>query len=848
MLTKESTYSKLIHYFALVLFTGLFVVGFVISGYNGWVWSEFPELVKDNPFFIVVGLIAAWFVFKGLSAFYDRFLKNVNPAIITAVFCALAYGVSLLWVIISRAVPQADQLSLYSNAQDINNGSIEPMTESSYLVFFPYQLGFVSFLRVLIRIFGEDNYRGVQLVLALSSPIIVAAGSGIIKHILGEKAGKARFIYAVLMLLCLPMHFYTTFIYGDLPFAAMSLVCIWLMYECISVPKWWKFVLFFLSCGFNYLLKVNALIVFAAMGIFLVFHFIFHKEKRAGALILVVLMLVGAFGFSRANRALYSDVIPEGYDSPPFIATVVMGMNDDNSNAGWCNFYHQNTFVACDFNAAATKVQCRADLIATLKYWATHPLYTVDFLYRKINLQWNTPFYQALCMNSTHDPNGQPALGTLIYDNEKVHMGLQKFMKIFQLSSYGIVALALILSRKKERELKAYVPMIAVFGSFLFSLIWESKTRYQMPAFIMLIPCVAICVPYIQEWAAGLKKTGIREVLSSGNPAERRHYNGIDLFKPIMALFVIAIHIIPHIIYSPGRVYWGVEHLIQMAVPFFFLATGFLMAEKLKSLSGQEEKERAVKRYIGKTTLMYLGWTLIYLPFVFDEAIKNQFRISYALRRFFIQLFFRGDHAYSYVLWYLLSCIFGMLFVLLLLKLNVKDTTMAILCVAIFALTMYLNDISHLDEATGIEGVIGKVLEVTFGNGRVLTGLFYIPMGMLMSRNRIKIPYGVTTALCGYILLATGLFGNWGIALMAAGVFAVAKEISLPDSKAWLVLRRLSTGYYFIHLFVWYVLCMILYKRIEYGPVMYGITIAICTVLVLCFYAVNDCVIKRRRK
>ena len=48
---------------------------------------------------------------------------------------------------------------------------------------------------------------------------------------------------------------------------------------------------------------------------------------------------------------------------------------------------------------------------------------------------------------------------------------------------------------KKKAGLRAYLPGIAVFGSFLFSIIWEAKTRYIFPAFVMIIVCAAIAIP-----------------------------------------------------------------------------------------------------------------------------------------------------------------------------------------------------------------------------------------------------------------------------------------------------------------------------------------------------------------
>lgn len=838
-LTDEKFYSKIFHYLALFLFAGLFIVGFVVSGINYLVYDEYPTLENSGVFLVFLGLLAAWFILKALSILYDKFLSKVPPVVWTIIFCILAYAISAYWVISAQAVPQADQLTVYKNARDINNGTIEPMTYDSYLVFFPYQLGFVSFLRILITIFGEENFIAYQLVLALNAPIIVAAGAGIISHITPEKyAGKARFLYGFLMLCCVPLHMYTTFIYGDLPFAAMSLVCIWLMFMCIEKknPVW--FILLFLASGVNYLLKTNALIVIAAMAVYLLIA-LFVKEKRIRAVISLLVIITGALFADKLNQKVYADMMPAEYDSLPMIATVVMGMHDDYSNAGWCNFYHQNVFSDCDFDAEATKLQCMADFKAIAGYWVHNPLYTVDFFYRKINLQWNTPLYQALVMNSTHIPEKQNALGHAVYEKQQVHLKLQLFMKFYQLSMYGYVALALWLTRKKKFELKHYVPLIAVFGSFLFSLMWESKTRYQMPAFIMLVVAAAAIIPYLQDWAEKFKKEKVQTLFSSEEKNEIKNYNAIDLFKIIMALAVVAIHVMPHVVLGDGPAYFALANLFDTAVPFFFLATGFLLAEKLKTKETVEERTKTIRATLFKTIKLYGLWSLIYLPVYIISCVDSKHALGVSVQNYIKEFFLTGDHYNSYILWYLLSSIYALLLVLLLYRYNIKESTWIWWAVGFLALAVYLNFLPDNDRAWGIALSLKNLAAATVKNGRVFEGLFFVPFGMLMSGRKYKIRQGIIFAVCGFVMALCGIFAGFGVALCALGFFVLAKEIKLKDSIIWGWFRNLSRGTYFIHLYVWMGLYMLIYGKKSFGPLMYIITVAASVAVSAAFFAIK---------
>ncbi len=822
---------------AMVVFAGLFLVGTAVSGWNHWVYDEFPTLEMNNLFGVFLGIVCVWFLFKGLSKIYDKYLSKTNPFVITLVFAVLGYLVSLVWIMCAQAVPQADQLTVYNLANQINEGMSEKFGETSYPVFFPYQLGFISFLRVLIKLFGYGNYTPVYLVLALNVPMIVLAGSGIIKYILGrENSGKTRFFFCVIMFLCLPVYIYTTFIYGDLPFAALSLLCIWCMYAFMDRPAVWKAILFFVTCGLNYLCKTNALIVFMAMGIYLVIS-VLDKKKRFSAILLLISMGLGIIIFNTVNNKLYSGVMPEDEDSLPFIATVVMGMNDDYSKAGWCNFYHQNVFTANDCDAEITKIACKDDLRATLGYWVKNPVYTVDFFYRKINLQWNTPFYQALCMNSTHIADDQPKLGEIIYNNESVHLGLQKFMKAFQISAYGFVLVSLFVSRKKERNLDGYVPLIAVFGCFLFSLIWESKTRYQMPAYVILMPCMAIAVTYLQEWIKEFKSDKFVS-LNSGEAG--KNHNGIDLFKFLMALCVVAIHTIPHIGLSGKTSFTAVTYFIDCAVSFFFTAAGFLLGKKVLRVADKGEKCRILLDYALKMTKMYILWSVIYLPQVIYYYVTNHMKPGYCAWDFIRRFIFVGDNYNSYILWYLLSSIFGALFAALMLKADLNERTWIIVSVGMLSLSLGLTYIGSNTEANVLYAGVGNFMRYTISNGRVLTGAGMIPLGMYLASRKIKLLPGIFTMIFGYILSFTGIFGGIGLIVTAVGLFMISESIVLPDSPVWKWLRRLSQGIYFTHLWVWSIFYTVRFGEKSFGPETYLWVVGICTVISFVYFMIKD--------
>ena len=497
---KEGTYSSIIHVLLLILFAAVFVVGLCVTAVNKKVSDEHLTMEINNPLFIVLGLLGAVLFFGLLGLFYDKLIKRVNSHLLLCIFAVLIYALSVLWVFAAKVIPQSDAELVYNVARDIELHTQTPFLEDSYITFYPYQLGFVSFLRILIKIFGVDNFTAYECVLALFPILALLSGYGIIFRTFFDNAKKAAFFFEMLMFLCVPLYVYVPFMYGDIPFMAVSLFVIYMTLECYDRPKVWKIILLFLGAGVNYLFKSNALITLTAAAIFLIVKLITDKKKVLSA-ILILILFVGTFLLSAINVSRYRMYLSKDLDSVPMIAPIVMGMNDDNGNAGWCNFYDQLNFVASDYDAEASKELAYSDLKVILKDWAHNPKKAVGFFFRKINLQWNAPMYQCLCMTSVRDVENESPFALKIYTDTGYQNFLDKFMKLYQLMVYGSISFMLVINVKssKKRDFGEYLLLLTVFGCFLFSLIWEAKTRYVFPAFIMCLPVAAASVSEMTE-------------------------------------------------------------------------------------------------------------------------------------------------------------------------------------------------------------------------------------------------------------------------------------------------------------------------------------------------------------
>lgn len=94
---------------------------------------------------------------------------------------------------------------------------------------------------------------------------------------------------------------------------------------------------------------------------------------------------------------------------------------------------------------------------------------------------------------------------------------------------------------------------------------------------------------------------------------EARSYRGLDLFKLIMALFVVAIHSGFLSDVNGQASFIIIQVFSRMAVPFFFIASGFFFSKGLEKRAGAEPEY--LRSYAVKLLGLFAFWSAVMLPF-----------------------------------------------------------------------------------------------------------------------------------------------------------------------------------------------------------------------------------------
>ena len=94
----------------------------------------------------------------------------------------------------------------------------------------------------------------------------------------------------------------------------------------------------------------------------------------------------------------------------------------------------------------------------------------------------------------------------------------------------------------------------------------------------------------------------------------RKQYHAVDAFKFFCAFLIIVLHTSPFLSYSK-IINFGFRQIITtIAVPCFFIISGFLFTEKIQQLFDSDRKTY-VKKYLSRIATIYAIWSVIYLGF-----------------------------------------------------------------------------------------------------------------------------------------------------------------------------------------------------------------------------------------
>lgn len=279
----------------------------------------------------------------------------------------------------------------------------------------------------------------------------------------------------------------------------------------------------------------------------------------------------------------------------------------------------------------------------------------------------------------------------------------------------------------------------------------------------------------------------------------RNKYNAIDVMKLFMAFLVVGIHVGS----SFDTLYpVGVCFILEMAVPFFFVCSGFFIQNKIEKTGNcMIVLKQSCKRYLK----LYLLWHIVYFPialrFIFASNHDIFDNFLYCLRRFL----FVGEYFYSWPLWYLHGLIVSIIFVFMLYRCRLSLVQIWIISVLMMLIGYFVKNIAKYQFDISIKEVCQSLIYLLGSADRngPFRGFALVCTGMMIQKYssfiRHRYALGILCITTSYILYINNL--PYYLLFSGFGIFIIASSIFLKDNPCYFSFRIHSTLIYFIHMY-----------------------------------------------
>ena len=297
--------------------------------------------------------------------------------------------------------------------------------------------------------------------------------------------------------------------------------------------------------------------------------------------------------------------------------------------------------------------------------------------------------------------------------------------------------------------------------------------------------------------------------MPTDNKLAIKKFNIIDFTKLFFAICVVGIHS-GLATALPDKANWYVMQLIfRMAVPFFFVTSGYFVGRKLCNSSGKSERVTICRIYVRKLVVPLLFWGSIGLIFYAIPLVTNGEKMI-ALRVIQCALFYPQG-----AMWFVLACIVAVCIIVLLWN---HKGLLAIIGGGGYVFALLCNTYYFLVEGTILQAPIDIYMKV-FINARngIFIGVIFIGMGVWLSNNSNLIKrWKTSTVFVLFLILYAVLFAEvvytYGKNMLDSGtlyatmpflatiMLELCKRIGVNASeKMSLAARSLSVGIYFTH-------------------------------------------------
>lgn len=462
----------------------------LMAGYTEAV--SYAELTLPSVVFVTAAVVGIYALLRrGIS------LERLNSNVVGLSVALVLFFGSMVWAILCNTFPSFDQLDLIHAAKELGSGRVGTWAPGWYMERFSFQTPYVILIRVMWRIFGDDMlYLSLELVNS-----VCAAATGFLLVKLSERlfSPRAALGTAMMTVIFLPLYFYATFAYGNVPSLPFAVGAMLALHHGLETRRWRYFAISSVCIVVSIMLKSTMHVVLIAMVLIVLLRAVKVRSIKvavAAPMIGVVYLLATSL-FNGAVSARYDVVLDNGL---PKTAWIAMGLSDAaeypdvSNNPGYYNGFVWNWKLE-EYDVQVAASDSAESIRNSIGRFFHDPGYAVRFFSKKIALVWLEPTFTSLVNGNWSVPTNAnqkamserpmtDVLRSIYYGKlNSVILAVCDAVQTILLLSPVVV----LLGRRGKTGPLQLLPVLAVLGFFLIYLVWEAKSQYALPAYVLLL-------------------------------------------------------------------------------------------------------------------------------------------------------------------------------------------------------------------------------------------------------------------------------------------------------------------------------------------------------------------------
>lgn len=396
----------------------------------------------------------------------------------------------LCWVLAADRTLNADQAEVFNAAKGFMQNDYGALAPQYYCGLYPHQLGPAAMEELLFRILGKADYRVIQVLFVLLN----VAGIYCIYGILKELSGRLAVVVMGTLLSgsCMASVFYTSWVYGEIPWVFCSLFSAWMLVRYIKYGKTGSLVGIVTALTLGTLMRKNTLVLVVAYCLVGAVR-IFSKWDRRLLISLVLALALPLLCYQGIYKIYEVRSGMEHSRGIPTSAYLYLGMEEIGGRYGWYYSDCWAQYFATDCNTELSDGIYREMIRERRQAMKGQQGYLRGFYQGKLLSQWNVPTYQSLYFNYGHGEVYHEKLAAMedrLSDDlfDKVLWMADRLQFVIYLGCL----LYFVLCVRKDSEITQHLLAVAFIGGFLFSIFWEAKARYMYAYYMMMFPLAAL--------------------------------------------------------------------------------------------------------------------------------------------------------------------------------------------------------------------------------------------------------------------------------------------------------------------------------------------------------------------